>query len=72
MDENIQAAVRSYLHEYRCRTSATMRSHSRLGTGQVVQDPRASTILTNSGIEPVPRPAELRGIEQDVRVYALL
>jgi class 3 adenylate cyclase len=42
-----------------------------LATGQVVQDPRASMILTSSGVEPVPRPAELRGIEQEVRVYAL-
>jgi class 3 adenylate cyclase len=42
-----------------------------LATGPVVQDARASTILTSSGIAPVPRPAELRGIEQDVRVYAL-
>jgi class 3 adenylate cyclase len=42
-----------------------------LATGSVIQDPRASTMLTSSGISPVLRPAELRGIEQDVRVYAL-
>ena len=42
-----------------------------LATGQVVQDPLASTILTGRGVEPVQRPAELRGIEQEVRVYAL-
>src|SRR5688572_8490188 len=42
-----------------------------LATGQVVEDPRALMILTSKGAEPVPRPAELRGIEQDVRVYAL-
>jgi class 3 adenylate cyclase len=42
-----------------------------LATGQVVQDPRAATILTGNGIVPVPRQAELRGIEHEVRVYAL-
>jgi class 3 adenylate cyclase len=42
-----------------------------LATGSVVEDDRASTILTRSGIAPVPRPVELRGIEQTVRVYAL-
>jgi class 3 adenylate cyclase len=42
-----------------------------LATGRVVQDPGAAVILTSSGVEPVPRPAELRGIEQEVRVYAL-
>src|SRR5215218_9034330 len=42
-----------------------------LATGSVIQDPRASTMLTSSGISPVLRPAELRGIAQDVRAYAL-
>jgi class 3 adenylate cyclase len=42
-----------------------------LVTGRVVQDPLAQTLLTSRGVEPVARPAELRGIEQEVRVYAL-
>jgi class 3 adenylate cyclase len=42
-----------------------------LATGAVVDDPRSSTMLTSSGIAPVPRPAALRGIEQDVQVFAL-
>jgi class 3 adenylate cyclase len=42
-----------------------------LATGTVVGDQRASAILASSGIDPVKRPAQLRGIEQDVRVYAL-
>jgi class 3 adenylate cyclase len=42
-----------------------------LATGPVIGDHRASTILTSSGIAPVPRPAKLRGIEQDIQVYAL-
>jgi class 3 adenylate cyclase len=42
-----------------------------LATGTVVGDQRASDILASSGIAPVKRPAQLRGIEQDVRVYAL-
>jgi class 3 adenylate cyclase len=42
-----------------------------LATGRVVQDPLARTLLTSRGVEPVARPAELRGIEQEVRVYAL-
>jgi class 3 adenylate cyclase len=42
-----------------------------LVTGPVVEDPRSTTILTSSGIAPVHRPATLRGIEQDVRVFAL-
>ena len=42
-----------------------------LVTNNVVEDQRTSSILTKIGITPDPRPAELRGIEQDVRVYAL-
>jgi class 3 adenylate cyclase len=42
-----------------------------LATRSVIEDDRAATILTRNGIPPVPRPVELRGIEQDVRVYAL-
>jgi hypothetical protein len=42
-----------------------------LATGAVVDDPRSSSVLSRSGIAPISRPAVLRGIEQDVRVYAL-
>jgi class 3 adenylate cyclase len=42
-----------------------------LATGSVIGDQDASTILTSSGISPVPRPAELRGIEQNIQVFAL-
>jgi class 3 adenylate cyclase len=42
-----------------------------LATGAVVEDPQASSVLARRGVAPVPRPAVLRGIEQDVRVFAL-
>jgi class 3 adenylate cyclase len=42
-----------------------------LATGTVVEDALASTVLSLKGVAPVPQVAELRGIEQDVRVYAL-
>ncbi len=42
-----------------------------LVTEPVVCDSHAGALLTNSGIVPVPRSAELRGIERDLRIYAL-
>jgi class 3 adenylate cyclase len=42
-----------------------------LATGTVVEDALASTVLSRKGVTPVPQVAELRGIEHDVRVYAL-
>jgi class 3 adenylate cyclase len=42
-----------------------------LCTGAVVEDEAASSTLARAGIAPVARPATLRGIEQDVSVYAL-
>jgi class 3 adenylate cyclase len=42
-----------------------------LATGAVVEDEGASSVLARHGIKPVSKPVGLRGIEQDVRVYAL-
>jgi class 3 adenylate cyclase len=42
-----------------------------LATGPVVEDSLASTVLARSGIVPVARAFVLRGIERDIRVYAL-
>ena len=42
-----------------------------LCTGAVVEDRQVSSALTRAGIAPVARPATLRGIEQDIQVYAL-
>ena len=42
-----------------------------LATGPVVEDALASTVLSRKGVAPVPQVAELRGIEHEVRVYAL-
>jgi len=43
-----------------------------LTTGAVVDDPHVSTVLTVSGIAPVPRPADLRGVEHEVKVFVLM
>jgi len=42
-----------------------------LATGAVVEDVLATSVLERRGIAPVARSLLLRGIEQDVRVYAL-
>jgi class 3 adenylate cyclase len=46
-------------------------SHGILATGSVLDDARASTLLANSGIAPIPHRAALRGIDQEVQIYAL-
>jgi class 3 adenylate cyclase len=46
-------------------------AHVILTTGAVLHDQRASIMLRDHGIAPIRRPASLRGIEQDVQVYAL-
>src|SRR3712207_1754265 len=38
-------------------------------TGAIVDNPRASSILMDNGITPVPQMAALRGIDHDVQVY---
>ena len=40
-------------------------------TGAVVEDPRASTILKEAGLAPVPHLAALRGIGEEWQVYEL-
>lgn len=47
-------------------------AHAILATKPVVEDALAASVLSGRGIAPVPRAAELRGVEHDVRVYALL
>jgi len=42
-----------------------------LATGAVVEDALAATILAQSGIVPVARVITLRGIEQNIQVFAL-
>src|SRR3954447_4091708 len=44
-------------------------SHGILATGSVLEDPRASTLLASSGIAPIPHPAALRGIDQEIQIY---
>ncbi len=42
-----------------------------LTTGSVIDDPKASAVLAGQGVKPVSKPAVLRGIEHDVRIFAL-
>ena len=42
-----------------------------LATSTVVEDNLASTVLARSGIVPVARAVALRGIERDIRIFAL-
>ena len=46
-------------------------SHAIFATGSVVEDPRAAPILAESGVDPIPQRAALRGIDQELQVYAL-
>jgi class 3 adenylate cyclase len=46
-------------------------SHAIFATGSVVEDPHTATILAESGVDPVPQRAALRGIDQELQVYAL-
>ena len=46
-------------------------SHAIFTTGSVVEDPRAATILAESGVAPIPQRAALRGIDQELQVYEL-
>jgi class 3 adenylate cyclase len=40
-------------------------------TGEVVDDPNASSLLKESGVAPVPQQTALRGIDRHVQVYEL-
>jgi class 3 adenylate cyclase len=42
-----------------------------LTTEAIIDDPRVSDMLMSNGIAPVFRPAELRGVEHEVKVFAL-
>ena len=53
------------------RVQALANSRSILATGPVVTHARASTLLENSGLKPVPQRRALRGITDELAVYEI-
>jgi class 3 adenylate cyclase len=53
------------------RVQGLAKSREIFATGRVVQDTRASGILEKSGLEPVSQNASLRGIANEVSVFAI-
>jgi class 3 adenylate cyclase len=53
------------------RVQGLATSRAIFATGAVVEDARTSGLLQSSGLEPVAHSAELRGIANEVNVYAI-
>jgi class 3 adenylate cyclase len=53
------------------RVQGLAESRTILATGPVVGNPLASTLLRNSGLEPVVQNRALRGISEAVAVYEI-